>query len=143
MENKVFQQTAYHEAGRVVFTYLCGYACDVMELPGVGGSSGSKLNSGNDLSAVQAVFSGNPATVDNLDHVVAVAKKLMAIYCAGTCSEAFFLNNAEIPEELDLDIPAQDAKYIEKIQAFLKKSIVDHSDDYAEETIISVFPLKF
>ena len=141
MENNVLQQGAYHEAGRVVFTYLCGYVCDAMEIPGVAGSSGSKLNSGNDLAAVQAVFSGNPLSMPaaSLGHGIDVAKKLMTIYCAGTCTETFFKNNAEIPEELDMDIPAQDMKYIEKIQVFLKKSSVDHPDDFPEHTIITVF----
>ena len=141
MENNVLRPSAYHEAGRVVFTYLCGYLCDAMEIPGVAGSSGSKLNSGNDLAAVQAVFSGNPIAMPaaNLGHGIEVAKKLMTIYCAGTCTETFFNNNAEIPEELDMDIPAQDMKYIEKIQGFLKKASVDHPDDFPEHTIVTVF----
>jgi len=141
MENETIQLSACHEAGRVVFAYLNGYVCDSMELPGTGTGGGSKLNSGSDLAFVQAVFSGNPLTLspDKREHSIEVARKLMAIYCAGSCSVAFFQNGANIPEELDMEIPAQDQRYIEKIQGFLQKSIVDHPDDYPAQTMVSVF----
>ncbi len=141
MENNAFQLSAYHEAGRIVIAYLCGYTCDSMELAGAGSGGGSKLNSGNDLATVQAVLSANPMALpaENREHGIEVARKLMTIYCAGTCAETFLENNGNMPEELDMDIPAQDLKYIEKIQNFLAKSIVDQPDDYPAQTMVSVF----
>src|ERR1019366_6924505 len=137
MENDTLQLNAYHEAGRVVFAYLVGYSCNSMELSG----AGSKLNAGNDAALVQAVFSGNPLSLspENREPGIEVGRKLMAIYCAGTCAETFFQNNVNIPDELELEIPGQDLVNIEKIQAFLKKSIVDQPDDYPAQTIVSVF----
>ena len=141
MENETIQLSAYHEAGRVVIAYLSGYVCDSMELPGSGSGGGSKLNSGNDLATVQAVLSGNPLSLSsgNMDHGNEVARKLMATYCAGTCAETFLQNNGNIPEELDMEIPGQDLKYIEKIQTYLKKSNIDHPDDYPAQMMVSVF----
>ena len=137
MENNVLEPIAYHEAGRVMFAYLSGFTCDSMELSG----GGSKLNSGNDVAMVQAVFSGNPLAVpaDQINHTVDVAKRLMTIECAGTCANVFYQNGGSVPEELDVDIPAQNFKNIEKIQAYLKKAIIDHPDDFPMRTIVSVF----
>jgi len=141
MENATIELAAWHEAGRVVFAYLTGYTCDSMELPGSGSGGGSKLNSGNDLGVVKGVLSGDPMSLspENMGHGIEVARKLMTIYCAGSCAESFFENNASVPEELDMEIPASDIKYIEKIQTFLQKSILDHPEDYPMQTMVSVF----
>jgi hypothetical protein len=132
---------AYHESARVVFAYLNGYSCDLMELPGKNSGSGSKLNAGSDVTFVQAVLSGNPLSLpaENLQHAIEVARKLMALYCAGTCAKIYFQNNLKIPDELEIDISGQDLAMIEKIQSFLKKAIVDHPDDYPSKTIVAVF----
>ncbi len=137
MENNPLIPVAYHEAGRVMFAYLAGYTCDSMELAG----GGSKLNSGHDIALVQAVFSGNPLSVpaDQINRTVEVAKKLMSIECAGTCARLFYENGGSIPGELDLDIPAQNFKNIEKIQAYLQKAVLDHPDDFIMQTIVSIF----
>ena len=87
--------TAYHESARVVFAYLNGFTCDSMELPGKDSNANSKLNAGSDITFVQTVLSGNPLSLsaENLQHGTEVARKLMTIYCAGTCAEIFFQNN--------------------------------------------------
>ena len=141
MENETIQLSAYHEGARVVFAYLSGYTCDSMELPGYGSGTGSKLNAGNDLAIVNAVLAGNPLSISpqDLNHGIEVARNLMTIYSAGTCAEIFLQNNADIPDELEMEIQGQDSRIIEKIQAFLKKAIVDHPDDYPIQTIVSVF----
>lgn len=141
MENETIQLSAYHEGARIVFAYLNGFTCDSMELPGAGSGSGSKLNAGNDLAVVQDVLSGNPLSLspEGRDHSIAIARKLMTIYCAGTCAEAFLMNNASIPDELEMEIPGQDLRMIEKIQSFLQKAIIDHPEDYPSQTIISIF----
>jgi len=133
--------TAYHESARVVFAYQNGYTCDLMELPSKGSHSNSKLNAGSDIKMVQAVLSGNPLSFppENLQEVIEVAKKLMTIYCAGTCAKIFYQNDLKIPAELELYISGQDVTMIEKIQTFLKKAIVDHPDDFPSETMVSVF----
>ncbi len=139
MNNESLLLAAYHEAGRVVFAYLSGYTCITMELPGSGGNT--KLNPENDIAAVQGVLTGNPLSLatENREHDIAVARKLMAIYSAGSCAEVYYQNGGSMPDELEMDMTGQDFINIEKIQAFLKKSIVDHSDDYVMQTMVSVF----
>lgn len=141
MENETIQLSAYHEGARVVFAYLNGYSCDSIELPESGSGAISKLNAGNDLAIVQAVLAENPLSVpaEKREYGIEVAKKLMSIYCAGTCAEIFYQNNASIPDELEMEIPGQDLVIIEKVQSFLRKAIVDHPDDFPTQTIISVF----
>lgn len=133
--------TAYHESARVVFAYLSGYTCDSIELPEQGANTKTKLNAGSDVPIVQAVLSGKAMSMSpaQLPHGIEVAKKLMSIYCAGTCAEIFFENGAKIPAELEMNISGQDLVTIEKIQTFLKKSSADHADDFPSQTIISVF----
>jgi len=132
--------SAYHEAGRVVFAYLNDFSCDSLELPEAGSAAGSMLNAGNDLAFVQAVLSGNPSShfPENIERGIATARKMMTIYCAGTCAEIFFQNNASIPDELEIEIPGNDLRIIEKIQTYLEKAIVDHRDDYPSQVIVSV-----
>ncbi len=140
MENEKIL-TAYHESARVVFAYLNGYTCDLMELPGKGSNTPSKLNAGSDIKSVQAVLLGNPVSLppESLQHTIEVAKKLMAVYCAGTCAKIYFQNDLTIPAELELDISGQDVTIIEKIQTFLKKAVVDHSDNFPSQSMVSVF----
>lgn len=132
---------AGHESARVVFAYLYGYTCDVMELPAKGSNSNSKLNAGSDTFLVQAVLSGNPQKLptENLQHGIEVAGKLMKIYCAGSCADFFLENDAKVPSEPEVNISGHDLAMLEKIQGFLKKAIVDHSDDFPSQTIISIF----
>ncbi|MDB5247187.1 MAG: hypothetical protein JWQ40_1581 [Segetibacter sp.] len=133
--------TAYHESARVVFAYLNGYACDLMEVPAKGSNSNTKLNAGSDITVVQAVLGGNPLSLPTggLQQGIEVAKKLLTVYCAGTCAKIFYQNDLQIPAELEIDISGQDLTMIEKIQTFLKKAIVDHPDDFPSQIMISVF----
>jgi hypothetical protein len=139
LENKTL--TAYHESARVVFTYLNNYTCDAMELPEEGGSPKSKLNAGKDRNMVQAILSGNKAAQasENLPQSTEVAKKLMAIYCAGTCARIYYNNDLKVPSELQFDISGQDLAMMEKLQSFLKKALVDHPDDFPSTTVVSIF----
>ncbi len=112
-----------------------------MDLPGKGLATNSKLNAGNDGSFVQAVLSNNAASLSptDLPYCIEVAKKLMTIYCAGTCAEIYFENNLRIPDELEMDISGQDLTIMEKIQSFLKNAAENHPDDFPSQTIVSVF----
>lgn len=133
--------TAYHESGRVVFAYLNGYSCNSMELPGTGNNASSKLNAGKDIQMVQGILNGNASALsaDNIEQAKPVAEKLMTIYCAGTCAKIFYENNLQVPAELQMDISGSDLVNIEKIQAFLKKTTVDHPDHFPSQTIVSIF----
>ncbi len=133
--------SAYHESARVVFAYINGFACDAMELAAKNAITNSKLNAGSDIKFVQAVLAGtaNLLQPEELPHGIEVAKKLMAIYCAGTCAEIYMENNLSIPDELEMDIQGQDLSMIEKTQSFLQKAIENHSTDFPTETIAAIF----
>ncbi|HRO43048.1 MAG TPA: hypothetical protein PL009_09450 [Flavipsychrobacter sp.] len=142
MENTAVSLVAIHESARIVFAYLNGYWCDKVTVEGTSGeNSGAQLNPGNDLSVVQHILSGRKPSAmseSEKDHAVKTAKKLMAIYCAGACAGTFFQNDEQLPDELNMEIPATDLRNIEKIQSFLKAAVYDHSDDYPTEVLISV-----
>lgn len=142
MNTEALLQSAWHESGRVVFTYLNGFSCDLMELSDLDpGRGGSRLNAGDDLSIVQAVLKGNPMvlTPENLERGISIAKKLMSIYCAGTCTVAFFNNNKAIPLGIDLEIPGHDLRNIELIQKFLSKAVPGHPEDFPARTMAGLF----
>ncbi len=141
MDNEILHLCAYHESGRVVFAYMAGYACDKMQLSDADSGQGeSKLDAGDDLPLVQAVLGrgSSPVTAENMTKAIAAAKKLMNIYCAGTCAETFFRNNGSLPDQLDMDIPGQDIQNIELIQSFLKSSVSGHPDDFPSQTMIEI-----
>jgi hypothetical protein len=132
---------AYHESARIVFAYLNGYKCDLMEVPAKGSNSSSRLNAGNDARYVQAILSGNVVSLstEDLPNAIVVARKLMVVYCAGTCAKIFLQNDLKVPGELEVDIDGQDLVMLEKIQGFLKKSIRQHPDDFPSAIIVSIF----
>lgn len=142
MNSEILLLSAYHESGRIVFTYLNGYTCDSMELSDIdSGRGGSKLNAGQDLPIVQAVLTGNALSLspENKERGVEVAKKLMAIYCAGTCAVAFYENGKNIPAEINLEIPGHDLRNIELIQKFLKGAVPGHPENYPSQAIAIIF----
>jgi len=140
MQNTDLEFTAIRESARVVFSYLNGYWCDSIQLEADGAAAGAQLNPGNDLAVIQKILSGKTSSFSETekDNAVKTAKKLMSIYSAGACAETFFRNDEQLPDELNLDLPAADLRNIEKIQSFLKASIWDHSDDFPSQTLITV-----
>lgn len=138
MENE--QLSAYHESARVVITYINGYAADLVELP-ANAAGGTKLNAGHDLPLVQGIFSGkaNAFAPSEMHLAIQAARKLMAIYCAGSCARIYLENNLSVPQELELSVEGQDMVMLQKIQTFLNNNQVEDADDFATEAIVSVF----
>lgn len=134
--------SAYHESGRVVMAYQCGFTCDGIELSETDSGNGkSKLNGGQDLPYVQAILSGKTAAIlqANPDKAVGIARKLMKIYCAGSCAEIFHENNKQLSSETEMEIPGQDLRNIELIQQFLAKQDPGHAEDHLQVTMSHLF----
>ncbi len=139
---EILKSGAYHESGRIVFAYKCSYGCESVELSNTdSGKGNSKLNGYHHLEFIQAILSGKPQNIisENPGKAIEVAKNLMEIYCAGSCAKNFFENNKSTDGLNELEIPAQDAGYIDKIQKFLKIHHSNHTDDYPSQVINRIF----
>jgi len=138
---EILKACAYHESGRIVFTYQCAYGCDGVELSEIDSGMGiSKLNGYHDSEFIQAIFSNNKTIIKNFtDEVIEVAKKLMKIYCAGSCVENYYQNNLSKSGMTEIEIAGQDAKNIELLQQFLKQQISNHPDDYPSKIMVQIF----
>ena len=133
---------AWHESGRVVFAYLNGYTCDGIELSEDGAGSGkSKLNAGEETPLVQALISGKTAGIraDDPEKAIAVARKLLKIYCAGSCSRIYFEQAGKIDAETEIDIPGQDLRYIELMEQFLVAHDPDYKDGFVNRLMTGIF----
>jgi len=133
---------AYHESGRVAYAYQCGYSCESMELSEMDASAGvSKLNAGADSEAIQLILKDKPQTAKTVitEKIIAVAKKLMKIYCAPSCAETFFKEDKQIGAQTEIEIPGQDMQYINLIQSFLKSNVPNHPSDYPAQIITQIF----
>lgn len=142
MNEEILKLCAYHESGRIVFAYQCAYGCEGVTLSDTdSGKGNSKLNGYNDLEFIQAIFSGKEQAIikENANKAIAVAKNLMKIYCAGSCAENYFENNKSASGISELEIPGQDAGYIDKLQKFLKQQLPTHADDYPSQIIMQIF----
>lgn len=133
---------AYHEAGRVVFAYQCGYSCDGITLSETDpGQGDSKLNAGHDMDYINAILSGKPQTTDTgkISKTIEVAKNLMKITLAGSCAEVVFGNTRSTDTETEVTVPGQDMKYVELVQKFLSQQIRLHPDDYPDRILKLIF----
>ena len=142
MSEEILKLCAYHESARIVFAYQCSYGCEGVEISETdSGKGNSKLNGYHDLEFIQAVLSGKEQTIikKNTSRAIAVAKNLMKIYCAGSCTENFFENDKSTSGINELEIPGQDATYIDKLQKFLKQQLPSHADDYPSQVIMQIF----
>lgn len=142
MITETIELCAYHESGRVAYAYQCGYICESMELSEVDSGAGvSRLNAGADGEFVQILLAGKSNAFDTarIEKAIDIARKLMKIYCAGSCAEIFFKENKQISDETEIEIPGQDMKYINIIQTFLKNNIPNHPSDYPSQIIIQLF----
>lgn len=142
LNEEILKLSAYHESGRIVFAYQCAYGCESVELSATdSGKGNSKLNGYNDLEFIQAIFSGKTQNIitANPNKAIEVAKNLMKIYCAGSCAENFFEHDKKTSGINEMEMPGQDAGYIDKLQKFLKLQIPNHPDDYPSQIILQVF----
>ncbi len=139
--NENLEKCAYHEAGRVVFAYRNGYACNSMELSATDSGAGVSMLSGlEDSDLIHALLTGkyNLISAANNGRAIEVAKKLLAIYCAGACAEAYYANNRQIGPNMELELPSQDNGYVDRLQSFLSVNIPNHPADFVSRTMVSV-----
>jgi len=142
MENNILTLCAYHESGRVVFAYLCGFTCDGIELSATDPGRGmSKLNGGQDTALIQQILGGNPLVIapENRNKAIEVAQHLMEVYCAGTCARIYFEQEGKIGTDVELDVPVQDEKPIHTIQQFLTGINPGHDTSFPAKKMAYIF----
>lgn len=133
---------AWHESGRVVYAYKNGYTCDAIELSETDAGGGkSKLNGGEDTTYINAILSGKTQAIviENQAKAIDIARKLMKVYCAGSCAKIYMENDKQLNSQTEIDIPGQDLKYLELIQQFLYKHVPDHPEDFLNDTMTGIF----
>ncbi len=143
-----FLQTAYHEAGHIIFTYLTGYSCDGCELLGNGdGKTSSEY--GKDLLLITGIINSQeqPEIFNNLDKNIkaqfpVVAHRIMTIYLAGSVVESAFLNNGIVNGNMEVEISGPDlirANNIQYLLLQLKKE--NHDSNYIQKTMTDLFTM--
>lgn len=133
---------AYHESGRVAYAYQCGYSCESITLSETDPGAGvSKLNAGADGDSIQLILKDKLPAADTAvpSKAIDIARKLMKIYCAGSCAATFCKEEKQISAQTEIEIPRQDIKYINLIQSFLKNNVPRHPADYPTQVIAQIF----
>ncbi len=141
MANEILQLCAYHESGRVVFAYRAGFFCDGLELSATDyGRGKSVLDGGSDTPLIQQVLSGNHLLVapESRTRAIEVAQHLMEVYCAGSCTRAYFEQLAEPGSELEIDVPAVDEKAIMAVQKFLTGMNPGHDPSFPSKCMTRI-----
>ncbi len=141
--NETISLGAYHEAGRVFYAYKNGYTCGSIQLSETDSGGGvSSLNGGSDTAYIQAILSGkitDAVLQQDSAKAAEAAHKLMQVYCAGSCAELFYDKKGNTDEIDEIDLPAQDIKYIQLVQQYLQARVPGHGDDYPTATIMQIF----
>jgi hypothetical protein len=134
---------AYHEAGHILFAYLCGYACNYAEL------INSKKN--DDFSSIVIIDYGRDAELAskfigsnaNLDHfktlslgmkleATEVGRRIARIYLGGSVAAAIYNNGGNYQIPLPLQIDVTDLFMVEFIHQVLKESKADADESFVE-----------
>lgn len=142
MEDETLKQCAYHESARIVYAYKAGFSCDELELSNVDAGAGrSRLNAGDDTNFVQAAFSGSTQVIvqQNPAKGIDIGKKLMKILCAGACATNFLENGLKFVPNTELEVPGQDIKYIDQLEAFLQETDPDYPENFVQQTMQQIF----
>ena len=141
MDQINFEPAVWHECGRVVYAYHTGYHCDGIEIPDEEPGHGiSKMNGGDDNEYIQMVFGNREADFVRFDkkRSLEIARKLLKIYGAATCSRIYLLTEGNITTDTEIDIPGQDMKYINILLRFLGKHMPGYQEGYLNETITEI-----
>jgi hypothetical protein len=134
---------AYHEAGHILFAYLCGYACNYVEL------INSKAN--EDFSSIVIIDYGRDAELAskfvaanaNLDYfktlslgmkleAIEVGRRIARIYLGGSVAAAVYNNGGNYQVSLPMQIDVTDLFMVEFINQVLKESSSDTDENFIE-----------
>jgi len=134
---------AYHEAGHILFAYLCGYNCRQVELVNEaneeGYSSITIIDYGKD-SEIADQFMGIDAHVDYFNCLslgeklesIEVGRRLARIFLGSSITVAVHNNNGNVHIPLPLQIDYTDLKRVEFIQKVIGVISQNKEEDFIE-----------
>ena len=134
---------AYHEAGHVLFAYLCGYSCKEVQLIDEGNENGftsyALIDYGKD-----SYYASKFTTADNaIDffrclalgeklEAIEVGRRLARIFLGGSVAAAVFNNGGNIQIPLPMQIDYMDIIRVEFVHYVIKELSVDKEEDFIE-----------
>lgn len=134
---------AYHEAGHILFAYLCGYRCLEAELINEaneeGFSSFAIIDYGKD-SELAAKFMGPDLNIDLFQKLplgeklesIEVGRRLARIYLGGSVAVAVFNNKGNIHIPLPMQIDYMDLGRVEFIHRLIREIATDQEENFIE-----------
>jgi hypothetical protein len=134
---------AYHEAGHILFAYLCGYSCKEVQMIDEGNENGftsyALIDYGHD-----SYYASKFNTADNaIDffrclslgerlEAIEVGRRLARIFLGGSVAAAVFNNDSNVQIPLPMQIDYMDLIRVEFIHYVIKELSVDKEENFIE-----------
>lgn len=146
LTNQNFKQCeicAYHEAGHILFAYLCGYSCRevqlIDELNESGFTSYALIDYGKD-SFYASKFTTADDTIDFFRclalgeklEAIEVGRRLARVFLGGSVAAAVFHNGGNVQIPLPMQIDYMDLVRVEFIHYVIKELSVDKDESFIE-----------
>lgn len=141
-------QTAFHESGHIIFTYITGYSCEECEL--LDNGDGKTLSEyGTDLLLITGIINcvDQPDIFNELDKKLkmqfpVVSHRIMTIYLAGSIVESAYLNHGVINGDMEVEISGPDLIKANNINSLLSQLLKDkHDSNYIQNTMTDLFTM--
>jgi hypothetical protein len=134
---------AYHEAGHILFAYLCGYNCKEVQLIDEGNENGftsyALIDYGKD-----SYYASKFTTADNaIDffrclalgerlEAIEVGRRLARIFLGGSVAAAVFNNDGNVQIPLPMQIDYMDLIRVEFIHYVIQELSIDKEESFIE-----------
>lgn len=136
------EMCAHHEAGHILFAYLCGYSCKEVQLiqdNEAGFTSYALIDYGKD-AYFASKFTEGQADVDFFKCLslgqrlesIEVARRLARIFLGGSVAAAIFNNKGNVNIPLPMQIDFLDLMRVEFIQYVIKEISTDTEENFIE-----------
>jgi hypothetical protein len=134
---------AYHEAGHILFAYLCGYHCREVQLiqenNEEGFSSYAVIDYGKDAYLASKFTAGN-ADLDFFKCLslgeklesIEVGRRLARIFLGGSVAAAVFNNKGNVHIPLPMQIDLIDLMRVEFIHSVIRELSTDQEENFVE-----------
>src|SRR5215216_1342944 len=134
---------AYHEAGHILFAYLCGYSCRevqlIEEMNEEGFSSYAMIDYGKDAYLTSRFIGDNPdieffkcLSLGEKLESIEVGRRLARVFLGGSVSAAVFNNAGNVQIPLPMQIDFIDLMRVEFIHYVIKEISMDQEELFIE-----------
>ena len=131
---------AYHEAGHILFAYLCGYSCVEVQLieesNEEGYSSYAMIDYGKDAS-LASKFTTSSTDIEHFKVLslgeklesIEVGRRLARIFLGGSVAAAVFNNEGSVYIPLPMQVDLTDLMHVDYIDSVIKEISPDKEED--------------